>query len=274
MRFTLQRVFGWIVIAVAGLASVSGCTPQVEVTQDPLLQRIDKALGEADVKRRRIDLDRAELARDMEIVREKKLNAGVRLELLEKKQIAAESDLDKIRQWLARVQPITEVSRAAGKIELNGKEVSGDRLDRMAAELGSRAKSKESELKGLQTCRVALQRSAELLASQEQAALDSIQKLDQKIAQIRDPRVALDAGKGADKLAGDVTLLTDKFIAIGKEIDELFIEVESRIRADEAKLQDLQSQTLAADHWLTEPGSDLDATINEIEEILGSAGGN
>jgi hypothetical protein len=46
------------------------------------------------------------------------------------------------------------------------------------------------------------------------------------------------------------------------------------MRVEEAKLNELQNQTMSADELLTETGSDLDATMSEIDAILGKSGGN
>ena len=51
-------------------------------------------------------------------------------------------------------------------------------------------------------------------------------------------------------------------------------DVETAMRVEEAKLSELQNQTMSADELLTETGSDLDATMSEIDAILGKGGGN
>jgi hypothetical protein len=94
-------------------------------------------------------------------------------------------------------------------------------------------------------------------------------KLDLKITEIKDKRVAIDAGKTANSLAGNDTSLSDKIGALSKEIDNMFVDVETTMRVEEGKLNDLKSQTISADELLTETGSDLDATMGEIDAILG-----
>lgn len=110
--------------------------------------------------------------------------------------------------WVAL--PKLEEAKNTGKIELNGREVTADELNRMAADLVGRVKSKESEISSQQTSIDALKRSADFLATQEKAALDLLSKLDLKITEIKDKRIAIDAVKSANSMSGNDKSLTDK----------------------------------------------------------------
>jgi len=279
MKLSGRGLVAWfapILVGVVGLGllNVSGCGARVEVAKDKVLAQLDKVLGELNVKQKDIDLKRKELSNEMQVVREKKFNAAVRLELLTKKQEVSKQELDKLKQGLARVQPKMEEAKANGKIELNGRDVTADELNRMATDLINRVKSKESEINSQQTSVDALKRSAEFLAGQEKAALDMVGKLDLKIAEIKDKKIAIDAVKSASSVVGNDTSINDKISALSKEIDNMFVDVETAMRVEEEKLNDLKSQTTSADELLTETGSDLDATMSEIDAILGKAGGN
>jgi phage shock protein A len=196
------------------------------------------------------------------------------LELLTKKQDSSKQELEKLKQGLARVQPKMEEAKVNGKIELNGREVTADELNRMATDLINRVKSKESELGSQKTSIDALKRSADFLASQEKAAADMLGKLDLKISEIKDKKIAIDAVKSATSMVGNDTSINDKINSLSKEIDNMFVDVETAMRVEEAKLNELQNQTMSADELLTETGSDLDATMSEIDAILGKSGGN
>lgn len=269
----------WLLPVVLGLLglgflSSAGCGARVEVAKDKVLAQLDKVLGELNVKEKQIDIKRRELTNEMQVVREKKFNAGVRLELLSKKQETSKQDLEKLKQGLARVQPKLEEAKANGKIELNGRDVTADELNRMASDLINRVKSKESEVGSLQTSIDALKRSADFLSNQEKAATDMLSKLDLKISEIKDKKLAIDAVKSATSMVGNDTSINDKISSLNKEIEDMFVGVETAMRVEEAKLTELQNQTMSADDLLTETGSDLDATMSEIDAILGKGGGN
>ena len=268
----------WIILLaliVGGLVwFTDGGRARFGVAQDKAIAQLDKVLGELNVKEKQIDQKRQQLATEMNSVRVRKSEATVRQELLVKKQDTAKEDLAKLKQGLERIKPKLEEAKAQGKIELNGREVSSDELNRMASELIGRVKSKETEISSQQTSIDALKRSADFLASQEKAALDLLSKLDLKINEIKDKRVAIDAVKSANSLSGNDSSLTDKIGALSKDIDNMFVDVETTMRVEEDKLKDLKNQTMSADELLTETGSDLDATMGEIDAILGKGGGN
>jgi chromosome segregation ATPase len=267
-------VLGLQLLGLVGLMGVIGCGPRAEVAKDKVLAQIDKVLGELNVKEKQIDSKRRELADEMQVVREKKFNAAVRLELLSKRQEASKQELEKLKQGLARGQPKMKEPQETGKIELNGREVTAEELNRMAGELINRVKSKESEIGSQQTSIDALKRSADFLASQEKAAADMLGKLDLKISEIKDKKIAIDAVKSASSTVGNDSSINDKISSLSKEIDDMFVDVETAMRVEEAKLDELKNQTISADELLTETGSDLDATMSEIDAILGKNGGN
>lgn len=278
MRASSGGFFKWVVVLgliVAGLAFfTNGGRARFGVAQDKVIAQIDKVLGELNVKEKQIDLKRQELATEMSSVRMRKSEAAVRQELLVKKQDAAKQDLAKLKQGLERLKPKMEEAKAQGKIELNGRVVSADELARMANELVSKVKSKDTEISSQQTSIDALKRTGDFLVSQEKAALDMLSKLDLKITEIKDKRVAIDAVRTANSLGQTDSTLTDKIGSLSKEIDSMFVDVETTMRVEEEKLRDLKNQTNSADELLTETGSDLDATMGEIDAILGKGGEN
>jgi hypothetical protein len=75
-------------------------------------------------------------------------------------------------------------------------------------------------------------------------------------------------------MVGNDTSINDKINELTKQIDGMFVDVETAMRVEEQKLTDLQNQTSTVDDLLTETGSDLDATMSEIDAILGKSGGN
>lgn len=252
-----------------GLISFSGCGARGEVVKDKVLAQLDKVLGELDVKEKEIEIKRRDLSTEMQAVREKKAQSEVRLELLTKKQEASKQDLQKLKQGLEKVQPKIEAARSQGKIELNGKEITVEELNRMATELVSRVKSKGSEIQSQQTNIDALKRSSAFLISQENAAKDMLVKLDAKITEIKDKRIAIDAVRSANAFAGNDSSLTDKLNELSKDVDDMFVDVETSIRVEEEKLADLKNQSMSADILLTDPSSDIESTMSEIDAILG-----
>ena len=96
-------------------------------------------------------------------------------------------------------------------------------------------------------------------------------KLEGKIGEIDSKKVAIDAVRHATSVAGEDKSVSDRINALNKEIDEMFIDVETAMRVEESKLSELQSQTSSADELLAEP-EDLNSTMAEIDALLGNDG--
>jgi chromosome segregation ATPase len=277
MAYSSGGFWKWFLLGGLALFALAwfttGGRARLGVVQDKVNSQLDKVLGDLNVKEKQIDMKRQELSTEMNSVRAKMAGAAVRYELLLKKQEATKQELEKLKLGLERVKPKMDEAKAVGKIELNGREVSAEELNRMASELVSRAKSKESQVSSQQTSIDALKKTVDFLSSQENAALDILSKLDLKVSEIKDKRVAIDAVKTANGLGQNDSSLTDKIGALSKEIDNMFVDVETTMRVEEGKLNDLKSQTISADELLTETGSDLDTTMGEIDAILGKGDG-
>lgn len=257
----------FIALAACGLL---GCGARTEVVRDKVLAQLDKVLGEMDVKEKEIEIKRRDLTSELQNLRVKKAQSDVRMELLVKKQDSSKQELQKLKKGLERVQPKLEEASENSKIDLNGREVSADELNRMASELVSRVRSKTAEIQSQQTSIDALKRTSQFLGVQEKAAKDMLSKLDSKISELKDKRTAIDAVRTANSMAGDDSSLMDKLASLSKDVDNLFIDVESSIRVEEDKMTDLINESTSADLLLTDPGSDINSTMNEIDLILGS----
>ena len=121
----------------------------------------------------------------------------------------------------------------------------------------------------------ALKGSVDFLKTQEKTANDLMSQLDTKIAEIDNKKIAVDAVRQATVLTGEEGSVNDKIEALNKEIDEMFVDVETALKVEEAKLTEMQTETSTADELLAEP-TDLNATMAELDAILGTGdeGGN
>ena len=115
----------------------------------------------------------------------------------------------------------------------------------------------------------------DFLKTQEKTANDLMSQLDTKIAEIDNKKIAVDAVRQATVLTGEEGSVNDKIEALNKEIDEMFVDVETALKVEEAKLTEMQTETSTADELLAEP-TDLNATMAELDAILGTGdeGGN
>lgn len=265
-------ILGALILALI-VGTFYGCGPRGEVAKDKVLAQIDKVLGELDVKRKSIEQNHRKLQRELLVLRDKRIGTEVRLEQLEKKKELSQTQLDRTKSQLAKLRELAVEVQSSGSIERNGKTYDAEDLQKSARELTTRYKSAEANSGNLQTSIDALSRSVNFLKDQESTSKELMDKLDAKISEIDSKKIAIDAVRHATSVAGDDKSVSDRINTLNKEIDEMFIDVETAMRVEESKLSDLQSQTSSADELLAEP-QDLNATMAEIDALLGNSGGN
>ncbi len=265
-------ILGALVLALI-VGTVIGCGPRAGVAADKMIAQLDKVLGELDVKRKSIEQNQKKIQSEMRTLRDKRIGTEVRLEQLEKKKAASEDELAKSKANLKRLRDLIEEVQTSGSIEKNGKTYTAEDLQKIAGETTRKYTSAEANVTNLQTSIEALTRSVNFLKTQESTSKELMDKLEGKISEIDSKKVAIDAVRHASSVAGDDKSVSDRINALNKEIDEMFIDVETAMRVEESKLTELQSQTSSADELLAEP-QDLNATMAEIDALLGKDGAN
>ena len=79
-------IIGVLAIALIAGVTIIGCGPRAQVAADKIVAQIDKVLGELNVKLKKVENAYAELQTSTEGMREKRIDAKVRLEKLQEKQ--------------------------------------------------------------------------------------------------------------------------------------------------------------------------------------------
>lgn len=266
------------VVVVAGATLFWGCGPRAGVARDKLVAQIDRLLGDMEVKRKKIELDYNKLRNDLDGVRERRINTQVRLEQLELKQKNAAA---KVAALASQLQELAGVAKQANEsesksVERNGKVWTSEQLNTALKELMDEYNRAKADMESnLGTAIAAMKRSLDFLQKQESAGKDMMKQIETKLQEIDARKMAMDAVKSATDLAGNETSITEKYAGLSKDIEGLFTSVETEMRKQEENLKDLQSTTSTADQILGEAPSDLDATLKQIEAILGkpAAGG-
>ena len=67
-------IIGVLAIAVGAIAVFNGCGPRVGVAKDAIIAKLDKALGELNVKRKSIELKQKELRGQLAKLKEEPLS--------------------------------------------------------------------------------------------------------------------------------------------------------------------------------------------------------
>ncbi len=265
-----------IVVLVGGIYMLSsgGCKAQTQVAGDKVMERINEWLGDLDVKRKEIANTLKTVETGMSNVRQQRISGEVRMEGIQKKVATIETRIGDIKKALAELNPHL---RATEAVEINGKSFAPEKVREMANELADEFEALNRKLGGLQLSIKEYQRSVSLLATQEQTAEKTIKALKEKLELIDIKKETLDSMQSARTIVGESGSISDEFVKLEKDIDNLFIEVETGLRVESEKVADrereLASSTSTVDEILGDLTTD-DETAARIEAILGADSAN
>jgi chromosome segregation ATPase len=269
MKALVSLVLVAAMIGGVYLLSTGGCKAQTQVAGDKLMAKINSWLGELDVKRKEISNQIDNLDKAVEKVRRNKIEAEVQLEEYQKKIDPIKKKISQIKEALALLQPHV---KATEDVEINGKTWSPDKVRDNINALIDEYEALNQKLGGLEVSVKAFQQSYNLLATQQASADKTMKMLGEKLAEIDAKKEALDSMKTAQTILGEGGSISDEFNKLEKDINELFVDVESGMRLESEKIaereRDLATSTSAVDDVLKQMES-ADETASRLEAILG-----
>ncbi len=262
------------VICCVMLLALVGCEARTQVARDKILAKIDKWLGELDVKRQKIENKRKELVDAVEEVRKKKIQAQVRLEEYENKTGQIEKDIQKIKSGLEVLRPHLSATEA---VEINNKSYEPAEINDMANKIADDYEALNEKLGAYKATMKAFQQSYDLLSAQQSNFSESMKRMDQQLSQIDAKKEAIEGMKTAQTILGEGGSISDRFTELENEINDLFIDVEAEMRVENEKIaereRDLNSRSADVDSILKEIET-VDTTASRIDAILGGSGGS
>ncbi len=274
MKALVSLVLAIALVAGIYVASTSGCGARAQVAGDKMLKKIDGWLGDLDVKRKDIANNVQQLDAAIDKNHKAKIAAEVRMEDIDRQVQSIQGNIERIKQGLAVIQP--QLS-ATEDVEINGKMFSPDKVKEMASELLDRHESLSSQLGALKATRETYKRTQDLLTREYQTSTSQMASLKRKLEEIDIKKKALDDMKTAQTILGESGSISDKFSSLEKEINDLFLEVETGMRVESEKVAQreaqLENSTESLDEILSEVES-VNDTQARIDAILGKNEGD
>ncbi|MDG1810036.1 MAG: hypothetical protein P8J91_11990 [Pirellulaceae bacterium] len=266
-----------LVLAVALVGGIyvatttTGCGARAQVAGDKVLDKIDKWLGELDVKRKEIENSVQSLEEAVENNHKAKINAEVRLDDMDRRMQPIQKRVDGIKVYLAEINPHLSSTEA---VEINGKTMSPEEIKARANEFLEAYEMNNQELGALQATKETYKRAFDLLNKEYQISTQQMATLKKKLEEIDIKKTALDDMKTAQTVLGKSGSISDKFNDLEVEINDLFIEVETEMRVESEKVAQreatLQTSNLAIDEIL-EKNKSSEETQARIDAILNDA---
>ncbi|MDG2012306.1 MAG: hypothetical protein P8J33_02300 [Pirellulaceae bacterium] len=266
-----------LVLAVALVGGIyvatttTGCGARAQVAGDKVLDKIDKWLGELDVKRKEIENSVQTLEEAVENNHKAKINAEVRLDDMDRRMKPIQKRVDGIKVYLAEINPHLSATEA---VEINGKSMSPEEIKARAGEFLDAYETNNQELGALQATKDTYKRAFDLLNREYQISTQQMATLKKKLQEIDIKKTALDDMKTAQTVLGKSGSISDKFNELEVEINDLFIEVETEMRVESEKVAQreatLQTSNMAIDEIL-EKNKSSEETQARIDAILNGA---
>ncbi len=256
-------------VAVVSYVGCDGAGARAGVAKDAIIKKLDAALGELNVKRKKIEMKQTELQDKLATLREQRYRTEARLDLLRKKKgnsaDALESMRGKVEQVKALVAKVKESSE--GTIEKGGKTYTADDIQQTAEDVARMFKTEQTKLASLETSYKALEQSVAFLKQQETTSSSLMKDLKQKISEIDAKKIAVDAVRDSTSIAGDNKSIGEGLEAMAKEIEDLGVDVEAALRIETDRMQDMENTSSVADELLSAP-ADMQSTEDMLDKLL------
>ncbi|MGI9517929.1 MAG: hypothetical protein ACR2NP_12830 [Pirellulaceae bacterium] len=274
MKALVSLVLAIALIGGIYLISTSGCGARAQVAGEKLLDKIDSWLGELEVKRTAIENEKKKLEDAIENVREQKVKAKVQLDRYQAMMDPVNSELTNIKRALGELQPHLA---ATEDVEIKGKTYTTQQVQEMANTLADEFESLSKRLGGYEVAVQAFQESYDMLARQQDTAADTMKRLNEKLEEIDIKREAVQAMQVNQEILGESGSISEKFVDLEKQIEDLFVDVETQMVLEKERLsereRDMNSRSESADAIMQDLESGSDATQARIDAILGKDNG-
>jgi chromosome segregation ATPase len=257
-------------VAFVAIGAYVGCGPRGQVAMDKITDRLDRALGEMTIQRKNIENKQTELRKQLETVKEQRIKSEVKLELLADKKQKLESVLNEVKGKIEQVNDLLKEANSSESksIARNGKTYSANDLQNAANEVAMRFRNEKAQLDATIAGHNALEASVAFLKKQEAEAARLMNELGIKISEIDAKKIAVDAVRdNSEFIAGDNKSISANLEALTKDIEKLGIDVETALRIETSKMNEIAKTDSVADDLLSQP-PDLDATQKMLEDLL------
>ncbi len=274
----MGKVIGTAVLIIGVcLIAYLGCGPRVNVAKDAAIKKIDDLLGPLNVKQKEVEMAYDELKNATAGIRDKRIEAQVRVKAMQAKQADYEQEKQKLVADLGKLKTMLADAESTGSIERDGKEIPIEKLKTIADGTVKKVKLLNDQIKKNQTIADAWAKNLDILKKQDETSKTQLAKLEGQLEQIRSKKLALDGMREAATIAGPGTSISDKFNELSESVDELMVSIDTKWAIEEEKLNERiaeveQDADVSLDELLDDK-TDVSSVQREIDELLKSEGG-
>jgi len=261
-----------VVIAVGTYVGCDGANARVGVAKDAAIKKIDDLLGPLNVKQKEVENAYNELKGASSGLREKRIEAQVRLQSLQTKKAGLDSKKEKLMGDLGKLKQMLSDAESTGSIRRGDKEISIEQLKSLADGTIKKLNMLNDQVTKNDVIAGAWAKNLELLKKNDDTSESQLKKLGDQLAQIRSKKSALDAMKEAATIAGPGASISDKFNDLTADVDELLVNLDTeweieKIKIDE-RIAEVETDSSVSLEELLDDETDVSSTMSEIDKIL------
>lgn len=266
---TRYLIIGGMVAAIVGTVTIMGCGPRVQVAKDAMIKKLDKALGELNVKRAEIKQTQDRLRDKLSTLTTNRALAQSRLKLMASKKENAQKAVDRITAQAQRASDLLKQLKDSedGTVTVNDKVYSADDVNQAAMKAAKMLKSEQGKLASLESSYQVMAKSVQFLVDQENTSKELMENLAQKVAEIDDQKFAVDTARQASSMSGNNDSINDELAKLAKEIEDLGVHVDAALSLETEKMNELNTANDMVDEILS-GGPDLESTEKMLDDLL------
>lgn len=275
----MSRAIGLLIlVAFICVGLYIGCGPRAGVAKDAAIKKIDELLGPLNVKQKEVEMAYADVKEASAGLRDKRIEAQVRVESLNEKKAVDENVEAKLISDLGKLKQMLTDAESTGSIERNGKEISIEQLKSLADGIVKQIKLLKGKIKNNDVITAAWAKNLEILKKNDDTSKAQLTQLENQLDQIRSKKSALDAMKEAATIAGPGASISDKFNELTADVDELLVNIDTELKIEETKIDEriaeVQTDNLVTLEELLDDKTDISSTMSEIDKLLDEGGDN
>lgn len=267
MKTTWMIVLVLLLVVVVGYIGVNKVKTWADFGRANLVERIDNALGEYEIKRSEAEAGISGLEQSLRAIREGQIRCDVRSQqmqgthaALQERMSQTQNDLRVIRGYITGGESVTLAGKSYTPAEL---QVFADRLIQAFSSMRTQAQ-------GLLRTQALLDQTSANLNTQADQGHEQIAGMRSQLDEIDAKILALNTMREAAALAGstDATLAAN-FEDVAGQINSLYADVEAGLRIEESDWQHAAMVPDAELARLIQGSQSVDDTLAEIDAILG-----
>jgi len=246
---------------VLSLALLIGCDARTKVLQEKITARVDKIIGEFDVKQKQAELAMQKIETDIDQLKKARIETKVRLTQIDEKvqtAVSKQADIDKT------ILRLKDYLTKGGDVEISGKNYTEQQVKEMAEKTISVRKKLSSEIDVLKKSSKQIETVLSSLEQRERDATKSLDRTKLAIDEIKTKTLALTTMQETAATTGTGSGLD--FESLEKQISDISNKIDVELAFQEEKAKANTTSTTSVDDIISQT-STIGDTLAEIEQL-------